>query len=94
MGDTRVPVMRKDPKQLLKCKRDKNSQNRLFKATSLLTSRGFELSQAIPYMRSDIFNFVYHLLTNNFLNPSAQEHLTLVKGNVFNKFHADFSHCI
>ena len=59
----------------------------LIKITSLPTENqeASICSQAIPYMRSDIFNFVYHLLNNEFLNNSEQEHFLLVKGNVLSR---------
>ena len=68
----------------------------LIKITSLPTENqeASICSQAIPYMRSDIFNFVYHLLNNEFLNNSEQEHFLLVKGNVLSRFQAHFSNCI
>ena len=64
----------------------------LIKITSLPTENqeASICSQAIPYMRSDIFNFVYHLLNNEFLNNSEQEHFLLVKGNVLSRFQAHF----
>jgi len=65
----------------------------LIKITSLPTENqeASICSQAIPYMRSDIFNFAYHLLNNEFLNNSEQEHFLLVKGNVLSRFQAHFS---